>query len=895
MEKRTMSNLNIPLNPEYTLDYINNIMSLRKPQFRSLRILDDILRDNQLAKNIDIDSYQRSIRNLYPMFREFERPFFNIAFELATGVGKTKLMGAFITYLYTNKGVKNFFVVAPSLTIYSKLKNDLGNPSPDNLKYVFRGVGCFTSSTPNVWFDDDYRNKPISSFLNTGPINIFIFNISKFNSEERKMMSVNEYLGESFFSYLQSLDDLVVIMDESHHYRADASSAAINQLNPVLGIELTATPYTNVGNKQFNFKNIVYEYVLRDAILDGYTRTPYVITRQNMKLFSATDDQMDLIMLQDGIKHHRNMKSELYKYHVNTKERLVKPFVLVVCKETTHAERILTLIKSDAFYEGYYSDKVAIVHSQQRGSEKDDNIQLLLAVEKTENPIEIVIHVNILKEGWDVNNLYTIVPLRTATSKVLREQTVGRGLRLPFGRRTGEQWIDSVAITAHDKFEEIIAEAQSSDSIFKKDGVIYADLEQEKKVIKQTLFDFDADRQEVIGNAGLDHNDDSVTKVYQEALNKIEEIILNSTANNPTIKVTKKEVRAKIEESDLGKKYEDSTMPQELLEAMFAVGSVVDKTIAQAESKMMFIPQIVTTDYGEETYIISSFNLDFTDLIYVPIRDVNLIKKSLTDNSQAIIEKDGGFILTTEKPEKILIDAIRKVSEIDYEKATETIQSVVVQFLNHYRTQFSEEDVANICTMYIKDISNKLKNQLLQHLAVTYSGIIEMVSKISTSIVNNVIDYTNGLTDLYQASPTGTSIKSLVYTGATKAVVSPYKFDSDPERIFAIACENSPEVKQWLRPNREQFNITYNRGKKYQPDFVVETEDHYYLVEVKGMDRINDPDVIAKKERAIQYCKLASEYNIAHKRKPFTYLFVPENQFNSTTTFNTIKDRFSSN
>lgn len=885
--------INQPLLPEYTLDYINNVMSLRKPQFRSLRILDDILRENQLSKNIDTELYQRSISNLYRTFTEFERPFFNLAFELATGVGKTKLMGAFMTYLYTNKGVKNFFVVAPSLTIYSKLKNDLGNPSPDNSKYVFRGLGCFANSTPNVWFDDDYRNKPISSFLNTNSINIFIFNISKFNSEERKMMSVNEYLGESFFSYLQSLEDLVVIMDESHHYRADASAAAINQLNPVLGIELTATPYTQNGSKQVNFKNVVYEYVLKDAILDGYTRTPYVITRQNMKLFSATDDQMDLIMLQDGIKHHRNMKNELYKYHINTDERLVKPFILVVCKDTTHAEKISSIIKSDMFYDGFYSDKTVTVHSQQRGSEKDDNVQLLLEVEKTDNPTEIVIHVNILKEGWDVNNLYTIIPLRTATSKVLREQTIGRGLRLPFGKRTGEQWIDSVAITAHDKFDEIIAEAQRGDSIFKKDGVIYADLEKEKKIIRQTLFDTDSSRQFVLEQAGLDHNDVEITETYQRVLSKIEEIIIDNQVHNPTRAIDKNEVKAKFSESDLGKKYEDATMPQKLLEAMFGVDSVVDKSIAQAEGKMMHIPQIVTKDFGEENYIISDFVLDFSDMVYVPIRDINLIKKSLTDNSQVVIEKDGGFILTTEKPEKILVDSIRKISEIDYEKATTTIQNTVGQFLNYYRAQFSEDDVANICTMYIKDITNKLKNQLLQNLAVSYKGIVEMVSKISTSIVNNVIDFSDGLTDLYQPSPTGTSIRSLVYNGGSKAVVSPYKFDSEPERIFAIVCESSPEVKQWLRPNREQFNITYNRGKKYQPDFVVETDDKYYLVEVKGMDRIDDPDVIAKKERAVQYCKLASEYNIANKHKPFIYLFIPENQFNSTTTFNSLKDRFS--
>ena len=70
------------------------------------------------------------------------------------------------------------------------------------------------------------------------------------------------------------------------------------------------------------------------------------------------------------------------------------------------------------------------------GVETETNTKLLLEVEKVDNPVEIVIHVNMLKEGWDVNNLYTIVPLRTASSKILREQMVGRGLRLPYGEST---------------------------------------------------------------------------------------------------------------------------------------------------------------------------------------------------------------------------------------------------------------------------------------------------------------------------------------------------------------------------------------------------------------------------------------------------------------------------
>ena len=886
-----MSNINYPLFPEYTLDYLNNVMSLRKPQFRSLRILDEILRECPLSKEIDVDTYQRNIMNMYRTFREFERPFFNVAFELATGVGKTKLMGAFITYLYTNKGVKNFFVVAPSLTIYSKLKNDLGNPSVDNEKYVFRGIGCFATETPNVWFDDDYRNRPSSSFSDSDSINIFIFNISKFNSEERKMMSVNEYLGQSFFDYLKSLDDLVVIMDESHHYRADASTNAINSLEPILGIELTATPYTTVNNKQVNFKNAVYEYVLKDAILDGYTRTPYVITRQNMKKFSATEVEMDLIMLNDGIKHHRNMQLELIQYHKNTGARLVKPFMLVVCKNTDHAEKIVAHIKSLAFYNGEYKDKVAIVHSNQRGSEKDENIQLLLEVEKNSNPVEIVVHVSILKEGWDVNNLYTIVPLRTATSKVLREQTIGRGLRLPFGKRTGEQWIDSVSITAHDKFDEIIAEAQSGDSIFKKDGVIYADQEKEKRIVHQTLFDTNVKRAEVIGNAGLDHNDKDTIIQYETIMSEVQSMILEESAipYNPG---KTNSIKERIIQKDLGKKFEDSQMTTQLLEAMFRVDGVVENMVEQAHKKIMYIPQLKTTEFGEETYIIRDFQLDFSKLVYTPITDINIIKKSLTDNREAIIEEDGGFILSSVKPEKRLVDAIRQISEIDYEKATSTVQSIVRQFLTFYRNKYSESEVNNICTMYIQDITEQLKSQLLQNLAVVHKGIVEVVSGIETKIVSNVLNIESNIKDIYEAPETGTSIKSLVYSGAKKAVVSPFKFDSNPERIFALVCEHSPEVIQWLRPNQKQFNITYDRNKLYIPDFVVETATDYYLVEVKGLNMLDNPLVKAKQERAIQYCKLASEYNLAHKHKPFTYLFIPEDQFDSSTTFRSIINRY---
>ena len=144
---------------KYTTEYISGVMSLRKPQAESLKILDKIMVSVNLAKNADLNSNLSIVNSLYPICSSFEREFMSLTFALATGVGKTRLMGAFIAYLYTQHNIRNFFVVAPGTTVYEKLKQDLGNPA--NPKYVFKGLGCFTS-TPYIIADDDYRDKSIN-------------------------------------------------------------------------------------------------------------------------------------------------------------------------------------------------------------------------------------------------------------------------------------------------------------------------------------------------------------------------------------------------------------------------------------------------------------------------------------------------------------------------------------------------------------------------------------------------------------------------------------------------------------------------------------------------------------------------------------------------------------
>jgi type III restriction enzyme len=434
---------------------IKNRLSLRAPQAESLKILAELVGKLTLHKDVYLQTELDKVKDAYPTCMDFERDFPSVCFALATGVGKTRLMGAFIAYLYLHNRIKNFFVLAPNLTIYNKLNDDLSLPTSP--KYVFQGIGEFATKRPRIITGDNYQYASQTTVFDS-EVHINVFNISKINAETRggsmpRIKRLSEYLGDSYFNYLSNLNDLVLVMDESHHYRADRGMEVINELNPILGLELTATPQVERGQHTIKFKNVVYEYSLAKAIPDGFVKEPAVATRKNFDPLHYTDEELDRIKLEDGIRIHEDTKVALDIYARDNKVQQVKPFVLVVAKDTSHAGKLKELITSKAFFKGSYADKVMEIHSAQRGAEKEKNIVQLVSLESPDNKIEIVIHVNMLKEGWDVTNLYTIIPLRTAASMTLREQTIGRGLRLPYSKRTGNDKADKLTIVAHDKFE----------------------------------------------------------------------------------------------------------------------------------------------------------------------------------------------------------------------------------------------------------------------------------------------------------------------------------------------------------------------------------------------------------------------------------------------------------
>jgi type III restriction enzyme len=293
---------------------IKNRLSLRPPQIESLDILADIANKLPLNKRHDLITELEKVKSAYPICTDFERKFPSICFALATGVGKTRLMGAFIAYLYLTRDIKHYFVLAPNLTIYNKLIEDFSNAA--HPKYVFKGIVEFAYNPPAIVTGDNYAySKLFESY-----VHINIFNISKINAETKggkppRIKRLSEYLGESYFDYLSNLDDLVVLMDESHHYRADRGMEVINELRPIIGLELTATPQIESSKGAIKFKNVVYEYSLSKAIRDGFVKEPAVATRKDFDPSKYSVDELDRIKLEDGIRIHEdtNPKTEIKK------------------------------------------------------------------------------------------------------------------------------------------------------------------------------------------------------------------------------------------------------------------------------------------------------------------------------------------------------------------------------------------------------------------------------------------------------------------------------------------------------------------------------------------------------------------------------------------------------
>jgi type III restriction enzyme len=861
-------------------------LSLRQPQRRSLEILDRVTEIVPPKKAADIATALAAIKSEFPTVTDFEREFPSLCFVLATGVGKTRLMGAFISYLHLAHGITHFFVLAPNLTIYNKLITDF---TPNTPKYVFTGIAEFATAPPTIITGDNYESG-VAARLTSLPgfgqeVHINIFNISKINSEVRggkapRIKRLSEYIGQSYFEYLASLDDLVLLMDESHRYRASAGVRAINELKPVLGLELTATPFVESSKGPVPFKNVIYDYRLAQAMGDGFVKEPAVVTQKNFNPSQFNAAQLEQIKLEDGVRLHENTKVELETYARQTGQRVVKPFMLIIARETTHAGQLMQLIQSSQFFEGRYKDKVIQVDSSKTGVEEDEMVQRLLAVESPDEPTEIVIHVNMLKEGWDVTNLYTIVPLRAANARTLIEQSIGRGLRLPYGKRTGVSTVDRLNIVAHDRFQEIVDEANKPDSVIQLTKVELdpaTDLQKMKTVVAQSKIEEQLHGASVSGPVeGAPGATSIFSGEVERGIAQTAYKIIQKYEHLPSSSdLLKPEIQAKIVE-EVRQFVTPSQQPLPGMDSAPNIASVVAKTAQLVVQQSIDIPRILVVPKGEVTTGFHPFSLDCSNINYQPVERDLLIQHLRTHEQETL--SVGGSTQPEQRLEDYVVRGLVDFDDISYDEHSDLLYDLAGQLVTHLRSYLSEDDTRNVLIYFQKQLVALVHAQMQEHQWEKTGGYDVVVTKGFTDLKKPAYSVKAGeaVHNFREPVQDKGRISQMLFGGFERCLFKKLKFQSDPERKLAVILDR--DSQKWFRPASGQFQMFYKLGvsqHEYQPDFVAETADCIFMLEPKAKNELTSPEVLAKKDAAVLWCSRATTHCLTNDGKSWKYVLIP--------------------
>ena len=880
---------------------ITGRLSLRAPQAESLAKLASAIdaspamlrRDRDAA---DVAAILATLRGQFPTLQDFEREFPSLCFALATGVGKTRLMGAFIAYLYQAHGIKHFFVLAPNLTIYDKLITDF---TPNTPKYVFRGVAEFASYPPEIITGDNYEERAQALGDLLSPVTINIFNIAKINSEVRggkapRIKRLSEYIGKSYFDYLAGLPDLVLLMDESHRYRATAGVRAINELNPLIGLEVTATPFIETTKGPVPFKNVVMNYPLARALEDGFVKEPAVVTQRNFDAKTMPPEEVERVKLQDGVRMHESTKVELKTYARTQGVKEVKPFMLVIARDTTHAASLLAHMQSHDFFSGRYNSKVIQVDSSKTGADEEEMIRRLLAVESVDEPTEIVIHVNMLKEGWDVTNLYTIVPLRAANARTLVEQSIGRGLRLPYGERTGVDAVDRLNIIAHDRFQEIIDDANRADSPIRlKEIYLDADPGNERPqsvtvapglgaalgiAVPAAPGSLNAAAGAYAPAAGgpvfTSDRERAAALVVMDVLAEYE-VRRDETPTRQALLAP--EVQARIAEAVRGRLPPvQAELPVEDVQPELDLQNVVRRTVEVVVNKTIDIPRIAVVPRGEVTSGFHPFTLDVEGLRPQP-KDRSLVGQTLRTNEQFTLSAQAGR--TERRLEDYIVHALIDFDDIDYTTQASLLYDLAGQMVQHLKSYLADEaEVRNVLDLDRAQLARNIHAQMMEHFHESATEYEVVVSRGFTALKEPTFTVGAGqpVRNVRDTVDEPSRIKQMVFGHFQRCLYPLQKFDSDTERRFAVTLER--DAGKWFKPAKGQFQMYYKLGTEqpeYVPDFVAETDHHVLMCETKARNELETDEVKAKAKAGALWCKNASDHAGG---KPWQYLLIPHEQ-----------------
>jgi type III restriction enzyme len=658
---------------------------------------------------------------------------------------------------------------------------------------------------------------------------------------------------------------------------------------------------TNKGPVRFD--NVIYDYALGRAMEDGFVKEPAVVTRKDFNPAGMAPEEIERLKLEDGVRLHESVKVDLETYARETGNQIVKPFLLVIARDTSHAGQLLSLIQSDAFFEGRYKDKVIQVDSSMTGAKEDEMIQRLLAVESTDEPTEIVIHVNMLKEGWDVTNLYTIVPLRAANARILIEQSIGRGLRLPYGKRTGVTAVDRLNIVAHDRFQEIIEEANRPGSAIRLKQVVLNDQELAKTVTVVAQSQLESalgirPPQQTSSTVIPQASAPSVfTTPAEQQAGQIAYEVMRKLASKPEVVPSAAHLRGAEVQRQVVKDVTSQFRPIQPdlpgIKPEVDIAAIVAKTAALMADQTIDIPRILVVPTGEVRNGFKPFELDLGSLRYQAPSEELWIQHLRTNAREILTLGKGG--IEEARLEDFVVSGLVDFDDISYDDHAELLYELAGQVVRHLREYLSEEDARKVLRCYQRPIAQFVHAQMQDHYWEEVGGYEVRISKGYTDL--KPCAYTTAaaeaIRDFREAPADKSNMAKYLFGGFERCLYPVQKFQSDTERKLAVILDR--DSRKWFRPAKGQFQIFYRSGGQhveYQPDFVAETDTTIYMLEPKMSKEMGETDVLAKRDAAVKWCLQASEYSKSIGGKPWRYVLLPHDAIASNMTLEGLATRY---
>jgi type III restriction enzyme len=742
--------------------------------------------------------------------------------DAATGVGKTFIIASAIDYLSGSMGVRNFAVITPGRTILNKT---VGNFTPGGRKSLTDSM-----ATKLVVITAENFASPAMRAVMEDPdvAKLFVFTVQALteptSKASRRTRKFQEGLGKAFYDHLVGLDDLVVFADEHHVYYGRKFSRAIRGFHPFALIGLTATPHPDTPPEQ-----LIFRYPLANAIADRLVKTPVLVGRM--------DDRNDPeTKLRDGIALLEAKVEAVRRYSKATAVPPINPIMLVVCESIDQAKEVEGLLGSTAFFEGRHGGAVLRIDSEV----PDASLAALADVEEPDSPVRIIVSVGMLKEGWDVANVYVIASLRPSISEILTEQTLGRGLRLPWGTYTDVELLDTLEILAHERYEELLAKA---------------------KALKEELIDWRTvprpDRPEALVPAEMPIQAPRVAVPPGDELPGSAEVI--GQLAEPNVRTASESGSASVG---------NLTLVPTLSRVHHAriAAAAVAKLVPRQNCSSIMVP-ILDMEPRASTFSLA----DITDV--EPFRRLgrqlrldpdDMLRRTLL-SARTVIGRDG----------------ITRI-ELDTRPASETVHSQGVPLSPQQArpalirrlalapqvpTRAAELRAAEpLVDAFLDGLGDAIEH-LGAYIDRAAGGLVELIAKAAAKKVENP-EY-RYVVRLQRFAPVRTPrpeqssdrfggfFPRVGYRDWVKAMHDENWFDSRPERAVANAIDVAEVVACWARLYRGDLPILWNgMGAWYHPDFLVvehpakgETAGLHWIIEVKSEKDLASSDVQAKKEQ----------------------------------------------